>query len=607
MPTITITEGETASFGGQPWPTQNLDTYFSTALTSGTAQLADFVVHSNGFYFRVNDYIGDPTDGVLAPVIWHFDTVDDELAEGTESAEVNIYYETRATPDSPLVTGTFGPITIVILDNDEAVVEEEPPIEEEPPVEDEPPSDNDDSPINDDPIQLPADLFFDTQSNEYGTVTDNEIAIQFLTRKLTAVTANINNDGFYIDALQDEYQDLAREILDAIDQISEPADTDPSFTYAPTEQRANFIMGVLDAAKKISIARETNDESPSKIAGLYLDAAMSTLFTSTKGNKFTKPIGEAIQEGTQKAYITVTEIWGPSSRQERIMEEIEEYSRRVGESREKQARLEDALEVLHAAEGQPQSTIADIPTVKQITTTYNGETITSVGNYFFRDLSEDTSKTAVTIRDNELLYGSSTADEFRTESTNGSFAVDGEGGFDTLSIDQRSSVFSIEIGGNTFQLSSSASDVVGRNIERIAFNQNTLDQETLALDFDGVAGQTYRLYQAAFDRTPDKPGLGFWIENFDVGNVTLSSMAQHFMTSVEFSDSYGAIETLPDESYLNLLYENVLGRSADQAGFDFWSEQQEQGVSREDMLVYFSESVENVGLTSSIVTDGIWF
>jgi hypothetical protein len=39
-------------------------------------------------------------------------------------------------------------------------------------------------------------------------------------------------------------------------------------------------------------------------------------------------------------------------------------------------------------------------------------------------------------------------------------------------------------------------------VERIAFSD-----ATIALDIAGTAGQVYRIYQAAFSRTPDKPGL----------------------------------------------------------------------------------------------------
>ncbi|MGB3246586.1 MAG: DUF4214 domain-containing protein, partial [Sulfitobacter sp.] len=129
----------------------------------------------------------------------------------------------------------------------------------------------------------------------------------------------------------------------------------------------------------------------------------------------------------------------------------------------------------------------------------------------------------------------------------------------------------------------------------------------LAFDTDGNAGQSYRLYQAAFDRTPDAEGLGFWIDHFDDGNVDLVAMAGFFMQSEEFAQRYGDPNTLSDRAFLDLLYANVLDRTSDQAGFDFWSAQQAAGLSRPEMLQYFSESVENYDNVAASIDMGIFY
>lgn len=51
------------------------------------------------------------------------------------------------------------------------------------------------------------------------------------------------------------------------------------------------------------------------------------------------------------------------------------------------------------------------------------------------------------------------------------------------------------------------------NIERIQFNDGTL-----SFDAAGNTGQAYRIYQAAFDRTPDTEGLSYWIDRLDSGD-----------------------------------------------------------------------------------------
>ena len=48
------------------------------------------------------------------------------------------------------------------------------------------------------------------------------------------------------------------------------------------------------------------------------------------------------------------------------------------------------------------------------------------------------------------------------------------------------------------------------SVERLVFSD-----VTVALDLDGVGGQAYRIYKAAFDREPDSGGLGYWIAQME--------------------------------------------------------------------------------------------
>lgn len=140
------------------------------------------------------------------------------------------------------------------------------------------------------------------------------------------------------------------------------------------------------------------------------------------------------------------------------------------------------------------------------------------------------------------------------------------------------------------------------NIERIQFEDGFV-----AFDTDGNAGQMYRLYQAAFDRDPDVAGLGHWIDTFDRGVFDLTGVAQEFIDSQEFQTRFGTDQSLDDQGYLTLLYANVLDRTPDQPGFDFWSDQQANGISRADMLQYFSESPENYANVAAEIDMGIYY
>jgi mono/diheme cytochrome c family protein len=129
----------------------------------------------------------------------------------------------------------------------------------------------------------------------------------------------------------------------------------------------------------------------------------------------------------------------------------------------------------------------------------------------------------------------------------------------------------------------------------------------VAFDLSGSAGQSFRLYQAAFDRKPDAWGLGFYINVLDAG-VHPDAISQSFIDSQEFASKYGS---LSNAAFLTVLYNNVLHRAPDQAGFDanlsYLDGTNPSGavVTRAQMLRFFSESTENVALTEPSVRNGI--
>jgi Ca2+-binding RTX toxin-like protein len=137
------------------------------------------------------------------------------------------------------------------------------------------------------------------------------------------------------------------------------------------------------------------------------------------------------------------------------------------------------------------------------------------------------------------------------------------------------------------------------DVERVTFADNTL-----ALDTDGVAGQAYRFYRAAFDRTPDLPGLGFWIGAMDKGS-SVQDLAAGFASSKEFSDMYGGAN---NADIVGRLYHNVLHRTPEQAGYDYWlGVLDNRKASLSDVLAAFSESAENRDAVAELVASGILF
>lgn len=89
--------------------------------------------------------------------------------------------------------------------------------------------------------------------------------------------------------------------------------------------------------------------------------------------------------------------------------------------------------------------------------------------------------------------------------------------------------FSSDLGQFTYtKADRSFADVYLDSVERIRFTD-----KVIALDIDGNAGEAYRLYKAAFDRTPDKEGLGSWIGQLDSQALDKSNLLISFAESSE--------------------------------------------------------------------------
>ena len=122
------------------------------------------------------------------------------------------------------------------------------------------------------------------------------------------------------------------------------------------------------------------------------------------------------------------------------------------------------------------------------------------------------------------------------------------------------------------------------NVQRVV-----ADTWAIAYDLNGNAGEAYRLYQAAFDRHPDLPGLGFQINALDMG-FALHDVAQNFLNSPEFQSLYGT--NVSDEAYITALYHNVLHRDPDPGGYAYQLDALKT-YDRAQLLENFSESPEN--------------
>lgn len=115
--------------------------------------------------------------------------------------------------------------------------------------------------------------------------------------------------------------------------------------------------------------------------------------------------------------------------------------------------------------------------------------------------------------------------------------------------------------------------------------------------------QIARLYSAYFGRYPDEAGWQFWNNQF-VDGEELGNMSQYFSASPEFRMTYG--DALSNSEFVNLVYSNVLGRAGEAEGMAFWEGRLAAGMSRGNMMIGFSESLEFVFNAGATATGTCW-
>jgi hypothetical protein len=181
--------------------------------------------------------------------------------------------------------------------------------------------------------------------------------------------------------------------------------------------------------------------------------------------------------------------------------------------------------------------------------------------------------------------------------------IDGGNGMDTLVYSGNRANFTVQQLASSFTVTDNAGaggvDTL-LNVERIRFAD-----AAVALDIGGNGGEAYRVYQAAFNRTPDSGGVGFWISMLDRG-VSLESVAAGFVKSDEWASMYGANPT--NAEVVHKLYTNVLHREPDAGGAAFWTHILDtKAANLAEVLVGFSESTENQAGVIDVIGQGFSF
>jgi hypothetical protein len=147
--------------------------------------------------------------------------------------------------------------------------------------------------------------------------------------------------------------------------------------------------------------------------------------------------------------------------------------------------------------------------------------------------------------------------------------------------------------------------ILGRNEAFKTSNVERLhfDDVSTALDLGGAAGKLNGLYDAILNRAGDKAGFGYWLAQID-GGANLTNVAKTFLSSPEAS----GLATKTNLDFVKLLYSQGLEREPDTVGSAFWVKQLNSGaLSRADVAAAFASSDEQMHQVVSEVGTGIDF
>lgn len=111
----------------------------------------------------------------------------------------------------------------------------------------------------------------------------------------------------------------------------------------------------------------------------------------------------------------------------------------------------------------------------------------------------------------------------------------------------------------------------------------------------GLTTFVSRLYTKALGREYDIDGLNSWCNRVCDNEWTITDVSTTgFFNSPEFLN-----KNLSNEDYVQVLYQTFFDRESDQTGFDYWINQLEKGVSRDEVIKGFADSQEFSNLKKS--------
>lgn len=131
------------------------------------------------------------------------------------------------------------------------------------------------------------------------------------------------------------------------------------------------------------------------------------------------------------------------------------------------------------------------------------------------------------------------------------------------------------------------------------YNEGLVVNGDLFVDAEAV--QLIRLYSASLGRSPDRDGFEYW--QGQASQKSIERIADEFFWSSEMQGQMDKDKsgTVSDSEFIDHLYQNVLGREADQGGEAYWLGRLNEGTDKGQALAEFLNGTEFVSQTQTLV------
>jgi len=102
------------------------------------------------------------------------------------------------------------------------------------------------------------------------------------------------------------------------------------------------------------------------------------------------------------------------------------------------------------------------------------------------------------------------------------------------------------------------------------------------VDSEALSEDVQQLYIGILGRAADQPGLDYWVNEIESGQLTLENTRASFTQQVEYTSIY---EGLDNSALVTSIYQNFLERDPDDAGLAYWVAELDAGNVNPDQLV----------------------